>query len=208
MDHSNHKHRAFTLVELLVVIGIIAVLIGILIPVVARVQVNARRTACMSNLREIGNFFQLYLNENKQRVPRMHTMPSMPEIMDAPTMAEVFQPYLKGATKVFSCPADHIMNGTSVVNGTTYETYFDKDQASYQYNPFFNAFTAWDMQLNINRVWQDALNEAGRPPRNTTPDKIDIFMDYDQFHGKTVDVSRNYLYADFHVGQFVKGARG
>ena len=65
----HRKRRAFTLVELLVVIGIIAVLIGILLPVLGRAQAQARTTACMSNLRQIGIALRAYANDNRDHYP-------------------------------------------------------------------------------------------------------------------------------------------
>jgi prepilin-type N-terminal cleavage/methylation domain-containing protein len=61
--------RGFTLVELLVVIGIIAVLVGILLPTLGRAREAAKRTACLSNLRSIGQMFMLYANDNKRQIP-------------------------------------------------------------------------------------------------------------------------------------------
>ena len=63
------RRRGFTLVELLVVIGIVALLISILLPTLTRARESARRAACLSNLRQVHLTFMFYAQDNRDRVP-------------------------------------------------------------------------------------------------------------------------------------------
>lgn len=67
--------RAFTLVELLVVVGIIAILASLLLSTLAAAKEKAKRANCISNLRQVGVAIRLYADENKGRIPYGPTAP-------------------------------------------------------------------------------------------------------------------------------------
>jgi prepilin-type N-terminal cleavage/methylation domain-containing protein/prepilin-type processing-associated H-X9-DG protein len=122
---SKRERRAFTLVELLVVIGIIAILISILLPALTRARESANRAACLSNLRTIGQMTWIYANSNKDQIPLGTIKERYQEAywvrLDNrwPTWGPLYQSKLMNSPKAFYCPsaADpfHEFNGTNNV---------------------------------------------------------------------------------------------
>ena len=99
--------RAFTLVELLVVIGIILVLVAILLPALNTAREHSRRSACLSNLHQIGYALTMYANDFRGRYPNANP-PNTVNSYD-PTnqvLTYVANAYLKNGPAVFHCPSD------------------------------------------------------------------------------------------------------
>jgi prepilin-type N-terminal cleavage/methylation domain-containing protein len=107
------QQSAFTLIELLVVIAIIAILAAILFPVFAQAKASAKQSVCLSNMKQIGTGFILYMSDNDDLLPDRRDIKksmgykpwsSWPGTDPRSGWAEVvLNPYIKSAG-VWACP--------------------------------------------------------------------------------------------------------
>jgi prepilin-type N-terminal cleavage/methylation domain-containing protein/prepilin-type processing-associated H-X9-DG protein len=189
-----HTPRAFSLPEMLVVIGIIAILMGLLMPTLGRARAAAAKVQCSANLADLGRAFQMYLSDSKGRVPQVNALPKRtPAFNNAPSVLAVFDRYTGGSAGVWRCPSDRPLNTDSTFPADA-QTYFDAYGLSYEYNSWMNAHHG-------GGTFSGALDVAKEPPISVTPDKFRIFNDFSHFHGPPSKAGNmNFLFADWHVG--------
>lgn len=132
-DTRHPARRGFTLIELLVVIAIIAILAAILFPAFARARENARRTSCLSNMKQIGIGMMQYTQDYDEKLPWQGT-PTGGAVdgfhFADPTYASwtnnwiyMTYPYVK-SWQIFRCPSAKIATaGLAAVVGESDSNY-------------------------------------------------------------------------------------
>jgi len=101
--------RAFALVELLVVIGVILVLAGLLLPSIGTIREMAIRTSCMSQMRQMGMSLTAFATDNEGQLPRATADWNEPYMtrhmwLANPSLTRMIQPYCDNM-RIFTCPS-------------------------------------------------------------------------------------------------------
>ena len=186
--HTNRRDASgFTLVELLVVIGIIALLIAMLMPSLQKARQQANRVACQSNLRQVGQALLIYANNWKGHIypPGLGAEPSTPKEQRWPV--HVFKP-AKWNPKEMVCPSD----------------YEPAEEHSYVLNDHLHQEKIKVGTRLANGVSPSDVIVMGEK-RSL---EVDYYMNVGDFgrvvnpymHG--VQQGSNYLFLDWHVGMY------
>lgn len=139
--------RAFTLIELLVVIAIIAILAAILFPVFAQTKEAAKRTADLSNTRQIGTATKLYLGDWDDTMPIFWAYDTEPPA-DQPGHVgteQLLLPYTKNK-EMFKSPLDAGGPSLATEPGPGYDTYWKAFGTSYRFGK-----CAYTVVQNVSR---------------------------------------------------------
>jgi prepilin-type N-terminal cleavage/methylation domain-containing protein len=176
----------FTLIELLVVIAIIAILAAILFPVFARAKEAAKKTACLSNARQIGLAQKMYLNDNEDYAPIFYAYNSIPAA-DQPGHKGtelLLLPYTK-SKDIFKSPLDSggpYLPIDPGLAGRSYDTYHKAYGSSYRFGHcMFSTVANESSQNNTLYTATDLVNESAvQFPADTRIIRAEMFPIFEQ----------------------------
>ncbi|MEM9418014.1 MAG: prepilin-type N-terminal cleavage/methylation domain-containing protein [Planctomycetota bacterium] len=199
MPNPTHQTRrsGFTIIELLVVISIIALLIGLLLPVLSGARQSAQRVTCSSNLRQLGIVMESYTQDFDGVFPVARPIPSpFPTLSTDAPLHEVLSYYVQTGeapetNRVYQCPDD--------------DTVYPLAGMSYKYEPHIAGATLPDIlsrsfvermgwNASYIRILSDFDGEDGPEGGSVffLEDGSDLFVPKRHF-------KRNLLFADGHV---------
>jgi type II secretory pathway pseudopilin PulG len=194
------RTTAFSLLELLVVIGIAVILAALLVPVLSQAKTKARNIACLNHLRQLGVAARLYAEDSGGRLPAAELLPSNPTDPQhpLPRISEILGPYVSkvagtnASAPVFKCPADN-------------DWFYEAEGSSYQWNAGLNGrridfgensrFAAVIVSNGVT-----ILQTNGNITRAT--ESTPLFLDYDEFHPRAPKSGKNVVYMDGHATVF------
>ena len=113
------KSKGFTILELLVVVGIIGILVGILVPYLGSSKRQAAIRACQSNLKSLAPAVRSYTLDHRGLFPEVANMPSL-GISELPSLPEALEGY--ASFNSFTCPSDIDV------------PFHEREGSSYEYN--------------------------------------------------------------------------